>query len=174
MSGRHGIDQRQRSARRAPATSAWGRSSLGMPGLLSLIGKLGRVSLPAQTVARWVSLGLITPSIRGTSGRALGHRWSAADVALVIWLARLRDAGWDVVRFRRGARVLWTSLAQALEHAEQPYLVLLATDAVRVMSEQDIPELLRSRPDTVTVLWPAIPLERIRQEAALMGIANLP
>ena len=113
------------------------------------------------------------PSVRNSAGNTAGHRWNASDVVLVIWIARLRDAGWDVVRFRRATRTLWGALAEALEHAEPQYLVLLADDAVRAVSARDLPQLLRSRPDAVTAVWPAISVERIRQEAASMGIGDL-
>jgi len=146
---------------------------LGRLELRSLLSKVGHVSLPWQTIARWVSLGLLVPSVRKSAGSTAGHRWSAADVVLVIWIARLRDAGWDVVRLRRAMRTLWGSLTETLDRPDPQYLVLLADDAASAVSAEELPELLRSRPDAVTAVWPAISVERIRREAASMGIGDL-
>jgi len=159
---------------RAPETAQRVPLGLSRFQLRSLLTKVGRVSLPWQTIARWASVGLIVPSIRKSAGSTAGHRWNASDVVLVIWIARLRDAGWDVVRLRRAMRTLWGALAEALKRPGPQYLVLLADDAARVVSAEDLLQLLQSRPDTVTAVWPAVSVDRIRQEAASMGIGDLP
>jgi len=59
--------------------------------------------LPSSTLDYWVRSGLVTPSVRGSSGRRVTRRWTIADVVSVRALKELRRAGCPV-RLLRKAR----------------------------------------------------------------------
>lgn len=141
-------------------------------GLLHLVSRLGQVSLPFQTLARWAADGILAPSGRATSDFAK-RQWTAADVVLVLWLVRLRDGGWSPQHFRRRGRTLWTRLTRGLSRPGQRYLVLLDGDAAVVMSGVELQRAVRARADVITTSWPAVSLDRVRREAARMDIRGL-
>ncbi len=58
------------------------------------------VQLAPTTLDYWVRTGLVTPSVRGPSGRRVSRLWSVADVVAVRAIKALREAGCPLQRVR--------------------------------------------------------------------------
>lgn len=70
--------------------------------------------LPYSTLDYWVRTGLVTPSVRGGSGRRRTRQWSILDVVSVRALKELRDAGASVRVLKHAQAMLRETWAATL------------------------------------------------------------
>lgn len=73
---------------------------LGTPTVLSITG------MPASTLDYWVRAKLVTPSVRGSSGRRKTRQWSIADIVAVRAIQALHQAGCPIKMMRRARAIL--------------------------------------------------------------------
>ena len=67
-----------------------------------------------QTLDYWARTGLVTPSVRGSSGRRVPRLWSVKDVVIVRAIKALRDAGCPLPKVRQVKRLVEQSWGQDL------------------------------------------------------------
>ncbi len=151
------------------------RPSLGLDtrALLTLIKQVEQVSLPHPTLTRWLLKGLVVPSLFQSRTRGRSHRWSAGDAVLLAGLARIRSQGIEIQRYRGELRRTWGRLTAALAGPPPRYLVAMS-DTLTVLDQAGVADRLGQESRAALVVWPALPLERVRREAALLGVSDLP
>ncbi len=69
-----------------------------------------------ETLHYWVRTGLITPSVRGRSGRRVSMLWSISDLVQLRTFARLRADGCSLQLIRKAFRVItkeWNTLVES-------------------------------------------------------------
>src|SRR5437879_2680302 len=151
------------------------RGGLETRGLLALVSRLGGTPLSPATLDRWIQQGLVAPSLVRSRVRGVSHLWSASDAVLVTWLTRLRADGLEVLSYRRTLRGPgWRRLGAALLRDAPLFLVISGRGTAAVLSTRDLLAHLGAPSRSVLVAWPAIPLDQVRHEAGLLGVADLP
>ncbi len=70
-----------------------------------------------QTLDYWTRTGLVTPSVRASSGRRVPRLWSVKDVVIVRAIKALRDAGCPLSKVRKVKELIADSWNQDLSAA---------------------------------------------------------
>jgi DNA-binding transcriptional MerR regulator len=83
-------------------------ASLNTPSVCVLAG------IKPQTLDYWARTGLVTPSVRGSSGRRVPRLWSVKDVVIVRAIKALRDAGCPLPKVRQVKRLVEEGWGQDL------------------------------------------------------------
>jgi len=141
--------------------------------LLRIVRRLVGLTLPEQTLDRWLHKGMVVPSVVQSRARGRSHRWSAADVVLIAWLLTLRRDGFAVHRYEGQLRSVWSRLATALDTPDPRYIVALGS-TVAVLSQSDLHGRLTTDRTGAVVAWRAPSLDDVRREAQLEGFGEVP
>jgi len=141
--------------------------------LLRILRRVVDVTLPVQTLNRWLHQSIVVPSVVQSRTRGRSHRWSAADVVLIAWLLTLRREGFAVQRYEGHLRSAWVRLAEALDAPDPRYVVVLGSTVVVLGQSELYAELATHRTGAV-VAWQAPSLEEIRRAAELEGFGDVP
>ena len=62
--------------------------------------------LRSATLDYWARTGLVTPSVRGSSGRRVTRLWSVQDAVIITLLKRYKDVGCPLTKVRRVKRLV--------------------------------------------------------------------
>lgn len=117
--------------------------------------------LPYSTLDYWVRTGLVSPSVRASSGRRRARQWSVLDVICVRALKELRDSGAPVRVMREAREALrqeWTtSLRDRMLYWD-------GGDIVRVDEWSNLVSVVNN-PGQGVFRIVAVPLDALREEA---------
>ncbi|WP_082682512.1 helix-turn-helix domain-containing protein [Microbacterium oxydans] len=128
---------------------------LRTPEVLRLCG------LPYSTLDSWVRTGLVTPSVRGGSGRRRTRLWSISDVVIVRALKELKEAGAPSRVLSQAHRTINTSWTDSLRGR---MLFWDGHDIVQVDEWSNIISLVTNPGQTVLKIV-TVPLDAYREEA---------
>lgn len=121
--------------------------------------------LPYSTLDYWVRTGLVSPSVRASSGRRRARQWSVLDVICVRALKELRESGAPVRVMRAAQEALrheWTTSLR--DHM----LYWDGGDIVRVDEWSNIVSVV-NHPGQGVLRIVAVPLDPLREEAELVA-----
>jgi len=141
--------------------------------VLRLLRRLVGLTLPEQTLDRWLHNGMVVASVVQSRTRGRSHRWSAADVVLIAWLLTLRRDGFDVHRYAGHLRSVWSRLTTALDASDPRYVVALGS-TVAVLGHSDLCARLTTDRTGAIVAWRAPSLAEVRHQAQLEGFGDVP
>jgi len=134
------------------------------PHVIAVVRRLAGLSLPLPTIDRWISAGLITPSVRRARGSGVSHLWATEDVLCLEFLARIRSERMSVYRYRDALRGLRKQIASLLRQPGELYFVAVGSD-VTILRTESLAELLdRPSNQTFVVCKVAAPVEAVREE----------
>lgn len=117
--------------------------------------------LPYSTLDSWVRTGLVTPSIRGGSGKRRTRLWSVADVVGVRALKELRDAGAPTRVLTKAHRTLHDTWTTSLRGQ---MLYWDGGDLIHVDEWSNLMSLVK-KPGQSVFRMIAMPLDEFRREA---------
>ena len=117
--------------------------------------------MPRSTLDYWARTGLVTPSVRPSSGRRRAMLWSVRDAVTVRAVKVLRDAGAPLQRVRAAKRELERGWGEALGKA---VLIWDGADVLRLGTWGELSSLLK-HPGQHVLHAVALPVGAWRAEA---------
>lgn len=118
--------------------------------------------IPPSTLDYWVRTGLVSPSVRGSSGRRRTRLWSIQDAVSARAIKVLRDAGCPLQTLRRARKYL----KQNWELALSGQLLYWDGQDLLGIGPWDAVESLVREPGQQAFRLVALPLDRWAQEAS--------
>lgn len=119
------------------------------------------VALAPATLDYWIRSGLVTPSIRPSSGRRVPRLWAVEDVVLVRSIKALREAGCPLQKVREVKALLDTRWSESL----RDYVLYWDGGDVVGLDRWGNLRSLLSKPSQQMLHVLAIPIDRWRDEA---------
>jgi DNA-binding transcriptional MerR regulator len=130
-------------------------ASLETPSVCALAG------MKPQTLDYWARTGLVTPSVRASTGRRIPRLWSIKDVVVVRAIKALRDAGCPLSKVRKVKQLVEQSWGQDLTAT---VLFWDGSDVLAVRSWGEVESTL-ARPCQQVLHVVALPLHHWVREA---------
>lgn len=124
--------------------------------------------LPYSTLDYWVRTGLVTPSVRGGSGRRRARQWSVLDVVCVRALKELRDAGASVRVLKQAHAMLRDTWTAALRDR---MLYWDGGDLIQIDEWENLVSLIAAPGQSVLHVV-ALSVDALRAEAESVATAN--